>query len=413
MESRNRLEIRQSVGYNLGAGQDPVLIVSNASANATAVNTITDSYGLRRGGDSNEYNGGQIMPTSGGNLNLKRWVTTYDNTNTKLTITPNFSVNININDGYELWRRYTIEQVNDAINQAIIGVSDDCPQLKQIATAFTEWDKYEYNCLTNFVAVSSVEFVSKIREGETLHDCDVAWDGATGVTVTLDDEKKRRGSYSNKLTVTAGVVAGALLATATIPSADLSNYDTIELWIESTIDIAASTLLLVVDDTADCASPIESIAFPALTANTPVRVQLTMVYPRLDTAIISIGLKQEAATGLGACVIWIDYVTALKAVSRVFTTLNPVYWDIVRGTTNYLKLTPDGKAVTGNDTLLRITGYDTPALLSDDTTDSEIDPDYLIAATTGKVSKDTYWNALAQDKKLGISVSYLPGTRVI
>jgi hypothetical protein len=58
--------------------------------------------------------------------------------------------------------------------------------------------------------------------------------------------------------------------------------------------------------------------------------------------------------------------------------MNPDYWHIVKGTTNYLELTDYGLMVALPLQQLRLTGYGAPALFTDDTTDSEIDPEFIV-----------------------------------
>lgn len=383
IQSRTRNQIRQSIGYNLAC-----MILSACSSDGDTTSLI-DTYGLARGGDD-EYNGRQvyIYETHGtGNAQAgdKTFVSDFASTAWDATLAPALSGSTKDTKGYEMWSVFLIEEIHDAIDQAIIDATDDCLKVKQLETTYTERDRYEYNVLSNFVGLHTVEYVFEIKEGEVLNACNAAWDSANtaNIIVSVDNEMVRRGSYCNKLAVGAGAAAGDLLATDVITETDLSDYDTLELWIYSDTAIAASALECYLDDSAACASPVDTMSLPAITADTWTRCVLSLTNPELDTAIISVGIGQEAATDLGIINIWLDHLLVLKASSRVYKPLNPEYWSIVKGSTNYLQLSQDGKNTTGNDTLLRLTGYQIPAVMTADTATCDIDPAWVIPYTTG------------------------------
>lgn len=141
-----------------------------------------------------------------------------------------------------------------------------------------------------------------------LEDCEDAWAEAVDgdVTSTADNADVKVGTNSVKLVVAAGASAGDKLATEAISSTDLSGVTSISLWIKSTVATAAGDLALMLDDSASCASPLETINIPALVADTWHRVRLPLANPGLDTAIISIGLQY--VNDIGACTIRLDDV---------------------------------------------------------------------------------------------------------
>lgn len=145
-----------------------------------------------------------------------------------------------------------------------------------------------------------------------VEDCEDAWDEYVDadVTVTADSTDKKVGSASVKLSVAAGASAGDILATEAISSMDLSGAYQIALWIKCSVATAAGDLQLLLDDTAQCATPLEILNIPVLTANTWTRVALPLATPANLTAVISVGLKY--AVDVGACDIWLDDITAIK-----------------------------------------------------------------------------------------------------
>lgn len=156
-------------------------------------------------------------------------------------------------------------------------------------------------------------FYAKVFD-KVVEDCEDAWDESdpvTGVTVSADTSDYKEGSASAKFVMddTAGIgVLGS-----EVVSLDLTNYRRITLWIKSSIDTADGNLQLLLDDTAKCASPIETLDIPALTANTWTAVTLTLATPASLGSVISIGIKQ--AVDLGAFTLWIDDVKAISSLT--------------------------------------------------------------------------------------------------
>jgi hypothetical protein len=93
------------------------------------------------------------------------------------------------------------------------------------------------------------------------------------------------------------VAAGAIIATEAITALDLSGRKEISLWIKSSITINANDLQLLLDNTAKCVSPLETLNIPALVANTWTKIALTLANPGSDTAIISVGVKMVVDKG--------------------------------------------------------------------------------------------------------------------
>jgi hypothetical protein len=373
-----RLSIRNSIERITGQA-----VVGTATANGAAATTLTDTYGLAKF-DTTELAGWNLQinttVSGGAAVGQKSWGVSIDTTTKVLTIAPAVDQIIKATQTYELIKPpYTVDDINDLINQAIRGLSNNHLQDQISSAVYTENSRYEYTLPSGYKGIYRVEYCQSGDE-VTLHDCESVWTGATNVTVTLDSTMQRRGAACNKFAVAAGVAAGALIATVTIDSKDLSGKDTVEFWIYSSIAQTAAALEFVMDDTAGCVSVLETLSLPALTAATWYRCVLTLDNPHLDTAIISIGIKQEASTDVGACTLWIDHVICYNAGARVFKMLHTDYWDIADS-----KLKIKTLGVTGTDRCLRLFGYRIPAVFTDDTTNSEIDPEYLIDKVSGQL----------------------------
>ena len=148
------------------------------------------------------------------------------------------------------------------------------------------------------------------------------------------------------------------------------------MWVKSTVATSAGNLKLLLDNTAACASPLETLSVPALSADTWTFVRMSLANPETDTAIISVGLEYDA--DIGAVTVWIDDIVAVENDTAEWETLDRRYWKIDKESRDLI-LVRDGQCAAGYS-LLKITGGDKPALLTSDSTATEIDEDYIIAS---------------------------------
>lgn len=130
------------------------------------------------------------------------------------------------------------------------------------------------------------------------------------VTCSTDAVTYKVGTKSAKLAVGAGATTGLLASVATTGTYNLSIYSHLWFWVYSSIALAAGDLTMSVDDTAACASPIETISIPAIAATTWTKLYIPMLDPTLCTAIISAGINM--AVDKGAFDIYFDDVSAFK-----------------------------------------------------------------------------------------------------
>ena len=213
-----------------------------------------------------------------------------------------------------------------------------------------------------------------------LHSCNAAFDETvdSDITVTVDTEDKKQGTGSNKFVIAAGASAGDI-ATDSITSKDISKYDYLEGWIKSTVATSAGNLKILLDDSASCASPIETLSVPALSADTWTYFRVALANPETDTAIISIGLEYDS--DLGACQVRLDDLKVVENDTAIWEIFPKHLWKIDRSSRD-LVLTDSGKFEAGYS-MLKIVGGDKPALLSAETTATEVDDSYIIARATG------------------------------
>jgi len=151
------------------------------------------------------------------------------------------------------------------------------------------------------------------------------------------------------------------------------------MWVKSTVATSAGNLKLLLDDTASCASPLETLSIPALSADTWTFVRMSMANPETDTAIISVGLEYDA--DLGACVINIDDIVAVANDTAIWEKLDKRSWHINKQEKDLI-LHDDARSALGYR-LIKLVGGAKPSLLSDDSTSNEIDDQYVISRATG------------------------------
>ena len=264
---------------------------------------------------------------------------------------------------------------------------------------------------SNISIINRLYYRNKVTS-TLLHSCNAAFDETvdSDITVTVDTEDKKRGTGSNKFVIAAGASAGDI-ATDSIASKDISKYDYLECWIKSTVATSAGNLKILLDDSASCASPIETLDVPALTANTWTYVRIALANPETDTAIISIGLEYDA--DLNACQVRLDDIKVVENDTADWVILPKHLWRIDRSARDLI-LSDSARLEVGYN-LLKIQGGDKPALLSTETATSEIDDSYIIAratalafaANSGGASTDpdqrrqqaAFWFGLAEQSK--------------
>jgi hypothetical protein len=136
----------------------------------------------------------------------------------------------------------------------------------------------------------------------------------SNVTVGTDTTNHKLGTYSSSCTVAAAFTTG-VVASKALTSTNMSNYGGVRFWARSSVTLAAGDWQLLLDDSANCASPVLTLNIPAMTANTNYQFYLDGGNMSAATAIISIGLKQ--AVDKGAMIFQIDDIHGADCDFRV------------------------------------------------------------------------------------------------
>ncbi|HCX24753.1 MAG TPA: hypothetical protein DHN29_22755 [Cytophagales bacterium] len=372
IQGRTRKQLRQSIGYNLGA------LHTGTTYDAGSTTTLISLTFI--GGD--DYHNGKwivVFDTSNSDNAETRLVTDYTASAYRLTLGEALSFSTVAGDTYELWDTpYRPDIIDEFINQSIMAATGWVYDPIENITLHGDGHQTRFDIPSNISMISKIEYRHKVSSTR-IHACNATFDEATDsdFTQSVDTKDKKQGSQSLKMVIAAGASAGDFV-TDSITSKNLSGYDTIEMWVKSTVATSAGNLKLLLDDTASCASPLETLEIPALTADTWTFVRMSLANPETDTAIISVGLEYDS--DLGACTVWIDDIVAVANDTAEWATLDRRNWKIDKESRDLVLVREGHKAV--GYSLIKITGGDKPALMTADTDTCEIDENYIIAQAT-------------------------------
>ena len=378
IQGRTRKQLRQSIGYNLGAMR------IGAATGTGSTTTLVDASLTTVIGGNDDHIGKWIVFTSGNNDGDIARVTDYVASTTTLTFAADAGVTVGTStassDTYELWDMdYSPSMIHDMMNQAVIDATGHVYDPVENLDLHSNGRQLRFDIPSGLSMVQDIYFRDKV-DSTSITNCNSVFDESvdSDFTVTADTEDKKQGTASNKMVVAVGASAGDLV-TDSIASKDISKYDYIEFWIKSTVATSAGNIKIHLDNTANCASPLESVNVPALTEDTWKFVRVALSNPELNTAIISVGLEYDA--DIGACTIWLDDVSVAINDSAHWEKVPRNLWKIDRES-NDIVFDPYFNGLVSYD-LLKLVGGDKPALLSADSTSSEIDDQYIISYATG------------------------------
>ena len=371
---RTREQLRVSVGLNCGA----VKLITSAAAGSTTT-FLTD--GLFTGAD--DWNGSWIQftgPTNNDGVTGRVKDSSITSDRTTLTVFPAITAPAT-SDTAELWKnKFDPAIIHEFINQAIMEVMGRVYDPEESLALHADGQTMRFDIPTEFAMLNRIDYRTKV-DFTVVHEASSAWDEAaapSNVTRSVDTEHyKGIGRKANKFVI-AGAFTTGLISSKAITSKNISGYDYIELWIESTIATTSGDFTLLLDDTAACVSALETLTIPALVADTPTFVRIALGNPDLDTAIISVGLN--AANNIAANTVWIREVRAVKDASASWVALGKHLWRVDEEARD-LVLSNGGRLAAGYHAL-KLVGGDEPVLLSADATASEIDDQYIVARAT-------------------------------
>ncbi len=152
-------------------------------------------------------------------------------------------------------------------------------------------------------------------ESLLIEDCQDAWDehAEAGVVHSTTSPGYIGANAARETTTAVGI---AVLATEVI-NKNLTAYDAVVWFARSGLSPTAGDLALLLDDTGECVSPLETLPYPALTATVWKQCFAILSDPSLLGSLISVGVKSEV--DLADSTFDIDMVRALAEIDGIRT----------------------------------------------------------------------------------------------
>ncbi len=368
IQARTKRQIREAVGYNaLGSSY----WVSTSTTTGTAT-TLVDAALV--GGEGNR-NGHWIIFRSGTDDGTIVRVTK-DNGSGTLTFAPAINADsVDSGDAYEMWPdRYDPKMLHSFMDDAILDVTGRVFDPEEDISLHLYSDRLRYDVPTQFKMINRLE--ERVSERNVLvAGTSAVWGTInSNVTASIDSEVQIRGG-SLKLVIAVAASAGDDLATDTFSTIDISRYTHLEFWIRSTNALSAGDLNIIL---SDAGGTEETLSVPAVAStDTWTFHRVAFASPESNTAITTIAV--DYTVDGGAYTLWVEDFQAIDNDSGDWQRINPNRYDLdIQARDIVFKSRPRYR-------LLKIKGGDTPALLSAETTTSEVDDFYIIAYTTAAV----------------------------
>jgi hypothetical protein len=366
-------DLRKAIGRNLGK-------MLTGTTTATGSNITARDTKLFGGDD--EYNGSYIRLTSGTYDGTTHRITDYTSSTGTMTFAQ-MGGTVASSVTYELWTGgFDPQVIDEFINQSIWEVTGRVYDPVENLDIHTDRINTRWEIPSGLAMIQDVYYRDKVTQ-KLLHNCNSAFDDSVdgGFTITADTEDYKTGSASNKIVITAGVTGGET-ASDTITSVNIAKYDYIEFWIKSTVATSSGNLKIHL---VDAGGIEESLDVPALTANIWKYCRVSFSAPHDNTAITQIRFEYDS--DLGACVVWLDDIKAVKNDTAAWEKLARNTWRIdkegtVQGaSTADLVLSDRGRAL-ASYRMIKLVGGNVPTEYSADTTTTEVPERYVIAYAT-------------------------------
>lgn len=146
------------------------------------------------------------------------------------------------------------------------------------------------------------------------------WAMSANVTGAAETADFKEGAAALTLTVASGFGTGLIASEDLGSTVDLSAHFAASLWIKSGTTLAAGVLELVLDDSAGCGSPEESLTIGALTASTWSQPRINVSDASALTAVACVGIT--AASDPGAVTLQLDPLQGPPEVQSLQIAMN-------------------------------------------------------------------------------------------
>jgi hypothetical protein len=372
LQGRTREQLRISVGRNV-SGRSPIVSSATAQGNS-GITTLIDTTLTSLTND--DYNGWYILFTSGTNDGTVREVLDYTGATDTLTWLGAASLRTESGDTYELWHPdYSPDLIHEFVNQAIAETTGRLYDPVESVALHSDGSQSRFDLPANISMIKRLQRRTSYT-GETVHACDTVWDEAVDAefTQTVDTEFWKLGGSSLKVVVGVNAAASDIISDS-FAAIDMSNYTHVEFWIYSTVLTAAGALLLHMNDSpvqVDNNNKEDSLSIPVIPANTWTFVRIPLNSPNTDTAITSVGI--EYVTDLGAMTFYVDDIKVVNNDRMEWSDIPDHTWHTNIDGRDIILEYPGSVGYT----LLKIIGGDKPALLTSDTSVTEVPDQWVI-----------------------------------
>jgi flagellin-like protein len=161
----------------------------------------------------------------------------------------------------------------------------------------------------------------------TLSTADSAWTDIDGkATATRDATDKKQGTYSGDMAVAASQT-GLLAYEAISPTLDLTNHDSIQMWVKSSVAVnTAGNVQLRISDSTTCGTSgnYEDINLPVLAANTWKHATVGISAGTTRSSVACVGIVASSAFSSAATINFDDILVRGQITSVVVTVANSV-----------------------------------------------------------------------------------------
>ena len=311
-----REDLRKAIVRNLGK------MVTGTTSGSGSTTTALDTKLF--GGDD-EYIGSYIRFTSGDNDGSVRRITDYTASTGTITFAA-VSATVAGSTTYELWKdQFDPQVVDEFINHSIWEITGRYFDPEENVDLHTDRINARFEIPSEIAMIQDVYYRNKFTSKE-LHNCNTAFDESvdSDFTITVNTEDYKKGSASNKIVIAASASAGDT-ASDTITSVNIEKYDFVEFWIKSTVATSSGNLKIHL---VDAGGIEESLDVPALTADTWKYCRVALSNPEDNTAITQIRFEYDS--DLGACVVYLDDIKAVKNDTATWTKIPRYQWRIDR-----------------------------------------------------------------------------------
>ena len=141
------------------------------------------------------------------------------------------------------------------------------------------------------------------------------WTAGANVTAATEASDYKIGSAGLKLTTAAAFTTGLLAYEDLSSTVNLSGHFSAAIWVKATSAIDAGVLRLVIDDSAGCGSPEESLNIPALSASSWLRHRINVADASALSAVACVGIS--ATSDPGVITLYVDQIEGPPEVQQV------------------------------------------------------------------------------------------------